>query len=709
MKKRPILLIFGVVLVAVYYLQHRMDVRSALLKGFEIVQTKRERDVRLLSAMTETILATGRQDVLEGHLTDAIRVRWIDFYMVTYRDEVVIFNSVRPLSDEAYNTLASVHPPDKMWEFRSEFEPVGSIRGPASTDVEKIEEFRFIETDLGEGRRLKLGFNLNREAFLAESDDRRKDENRRIFVLTIIVVMGVFAFTFRDIFQLISVLRSKGLRGLEEMKSLSKEAEILKQGLTGYQATVKRLSNVNRILGAQVLPSLRSELQSGRQPPYDFACTLVRTDINDFTRIFHSHPQDDFLKTINEFFTESSHVISRYEGLIHEFVGDEIIYYFKDENHRNSFTAALACAAELGQIAERIHQRTSNKENPHSFRIKTSLAHGSVRFGPLLNGFSLAGAALIETTRVLSQVSEKNENTVHFDSRHLSLLHGGVKFEEAFRATLKGLDGERVILRYLGHKSLDEVLTTDSNSDAVLQDYRQEHELVAQFRYALSRADSNLSKEVVSLMRTIQVTKCSETYRSEILTLLRDADKLKGDSSIETLKNLASFIGALPRLIPANSFTQEAGRLLGRFLSHTDPRVVANAIEAMESFRSTGFAELNAQLLDSPNLRVAANALVFMGKIEISKDVVRRTRLLLESQDLIQIGGGIYVWGEIAGHHAIRDMVYLKTHPEFLSLEKKVRSIAAKHPTLKRIAEEALAKSSGVENVDSVSADLAVS
>ena len=234
MKKRPIVLIFAFVLVAVYYLQHRMDVRSSILKGFEIVLTKRERDVRLLSAITETLLTTGRQDILEGHLTDAIRVRWIDFYMITYRDEVILFNSVRPLSDEAYGTLAAVHPPDKVWEFRSEFEAVSSLRGPASENVEKIEDFRFLETDLGGDRRLKVGFNLNREAFFAEINDRVKDENQRIFVLTILVVLGVFLFTFRDLFKIVNVIRTKGLRGLQDMQSLAKEAEILKQGLTGY-------------------------------------------------------------------------------------------------------------------------------------------------------------------------------------------------------------------------------------------------------------------------------------------------------------------------------------------------------------------------------------------------------------------------------------------------------------------------------------------
>lgn len=709
MKKRPIVLIFAFVLVAVYYLQYRMDVRSSILKGFEIVLTKRERDVRLLSAITETLLTTGRQDILEGHLTDAIRVRWIDFYMITYRDEVILFNSVRPLSDEAYGTLAAVHPPDKVWEFRSEFEAVSSLRGPASENVEKIEDFRFLETDLGGDRRLKVGFNLNREAFFAEINDRVKDENQRIFVLTILVVLGVFLFTFRDLFKIVNVIRTKGLRGLQDMQSLSKEAEILKQGLTGYQDTVKRLSHVNRVLGAQVLPSLKSELQSGRQPPYDFACTLVRTDINDFTRIFHSRPQDEFLKTINEFFTDSSHVISRYDGLIHEFVGDEIIFYLKDEVHRNSFTAALACAAELGAVAERIHQRTSTQENSYEFRIKSSLAHGTIRFGPLLNGYSLAGAPLIETTRILSQVSEKNENTIHFDSRHLSQTHGGVKFDEAFRASLKGLEGERVIFRYLGHKALDQVLSSETSGDVVLHDYRREQELVALFRHAVMNAESPVAIEISSLMRSVQVTKCSEAYARGIASLLQDALEVQSSHDSEFAKNLASFIGSLPRIIPANSFQEDMGRLLGKFLKHSDHRIVANTIEAMEAFRSTGYADLNQELLDSPNPRVAANALVFVGKIEISKDVVRRTRNLLESNDLVQLGGGIFVWGEIAGHHASRDTVYLRTHPEFMELEKKLKSVSTKHPSLKRLAQEALFKASGADPSESVATEFAAS
>ncbi|MDZ4084260.1 MAG: hypothetical protein U1E10_15060, partial [Bdellovibrionales bacterium] len=128
MKKKSLLLIFALGTILVSYVQYRLDVRSANLKGFEIILVKKERDVRLLSAMTESLLVTARQDLIEAHLADSIRVNWIDFYMLTYKGEVLLFNSVRPLSDEAYGTLASLHPPDTVWEFRSKFETAPSIR-----------------------------------------------------------------------------------------------------------------------------------------------------------------------------------------------------------------------------------------------------------------------------------------------------------------------------------------------------------------------------------------------------------------------------------------------------------------------------------------------------------------------------------------------------------------------------------------------------
>lgn len=702
MKKKSLLLIFALGTILVSYIQYRLDVRSANLKGFEIVLVKKERDVRLLSAMTESLLVTSRQDLIEAHLTDAIRVGWVDFYMLTYKGEVLLFNSVRPVSDEAYATLASLHPPDTAWEFRSKFEQAPSIRGPAAAKTDQIEDFRFIETDLGGERRLKLGFNLNREAFLAEMTSLRAGENRRILVWGIILSFFIFLFTARDLFKIVRAVRTKGARGLEGLSSMSQEAEILKQGFSGYQETVERLQQANRVLGAQVLPSLKSELQSGKPPPYDFACTLVRTDINDFTKTFHSKPQDEFLATINLFFTECSHVISRYNGLIHEFVGDEIIFYLKDENHENSFTAALACVNEIGSIANQIHNRTSS-ENGYNFRIKTSLSHGVIRFGPLLNGYSLAGAPLIETSRILSHVSEKAENTVHFDARCLSMVDWGVEFEEAFRVQLKGLEGERQICRYKGHKSVRSLLEDQTRESlSAVHAYRDEDSFLEILRFVVKDPESRIVPDVMNLCSNVLFTKCTKEFVSEMENILSDALALRGEFDSQTVKLLATLVAALPKLIPSSVFSSKLGSVLENFSEHPDPRVAANAIEAMQAYRDTGYTSLNRKLLKSANVRIAANAIVFLGKVELTKQVTKEIRALLESGDLVKVGAGIYVWGEIAAFHVRRDAVYIRTQGDFMSLQQRIKTLATKHPNLRRLADEAERKASGEDHQSSV-------
>jgi hypothetical protein len=94
---------------------------------------------------------------------------------------------------------------------------------------------------------------------------------------------------------------------------------------------------------------------------------------------------------------------------------------------------------------------------------------------------------------------------------------------------------------------------------------------------------------------------------------------------------------------------------------------------------------------------------------EISKEVVKRTRLMLQSEDLVRVGAGVYAWGEIVGHHAARDVVYLKTHPEFLGLENKVRDLAAKHPSLKKLSDGAIMKSNGTREANNLAPEFLAS
>lgn len=688
MGKKPVLVIFFSVLLVFSFVQFSLDVRSTNLKGYEIHLQKRERDVRLLAALTESLIMTERRDVVEGHLEDAIHVGWIDFYMLTFDGEVTLYNSVRPLSTTAYDTLADLHPPEAFWGFDSTSESSRSIRGPASADIESIENFRFIESDLGGGRRLKLGFNIDREAFLAESTSYTAQEDRRVFVLSLILVMGVFLFSARDLLKVAKVVRTKGIRGLKDIKILSEEAAALRHGLEGFGEAVGRLETQNKKLSAQILPSLRSELQSGKTPPYDFNCTMVRTDINNFTKIFHGYPVEEFLATINEFFVECSHIISRYDGFIHEFVGDEIIFYFKDEQHENSFTAALACTREIQDAAERIHAETSTSRG-YAFRIKSSLSYGKIRFGRLLNGFSLAGAPLIETTRILSAVNEKNENTVHFDSSNTLRLHEGVLFNESFKAMLKGMDGERTIMRYTGHKSVE------SASPNMYFDYRSDSEIAYFLEKIGNGSAAGFGPDVHSALDVVarlHITKCHQELTKTLLNTLQVL--LSGDrTSAATNRALSKLAEALPRLVPIDQI-EAFIEIIAKLTEDSDSRVVANSIETLQAFRSSGRLprQLDDRLLDSSNTRVAANALVFAGTSEITNDVVRRLRKLISSNDSNEISAGIFAWGEIAKYHFDNDPVHYRTQAKFRELSLEFESLANRHPAVYAHALEAARK-----------------
>ena len=89
------------------------------------------------------------------------------------------------------------------------------------------------------------------------------------------------------------------------------------------------LENENLLFKNQVLPALRKELESGQQAPYEFNCTLVRVDINNFTQIFSNHDRTEFMATINEFFVGVTHIVSRYGGFVHELIGVKCSFILK--------------------------------------------------------------------------------------------------------------------------------------------------------------------------------------------------------------------------------------------------------------------------------------------------------------------------------------------------------------------------------------------
>ena len=333
---------------------------------------------------------------------------------------------------------------------------------------------------IGHGIDLTVGINKNLDEYLSLMTAHYRDEMIESTIEMVLLLLAIVVFQFRDLLSLVNVFRERNQKGAGHVKPRSLESEIFAQGLAGYDRMVESLRAENSAFGRQILPSLKREILSGKIPPYDFNCTMVRTDINNFSTIFNNNDVTEFMAVINGFFQEVAHIVSRYRGLIHEFVGDEVIFYFKDDEHENSFSIALAAIYEINLAASLISQITM-KNQAYPFTVKSSLAHGSIRFGALVNGFSIAGSVLIETVRILSQVVEKDGNVVFFSSENLNRAGQLFGIKEEMKVHLKGFTGAKTLFASISKKPLVSTLNSiksDPSAIADLRYYKAEDELV---------------------------------------------------------------------------------------------------------------------------------------------------------------------------------------------------------------------------------------
>lgn len=471
-----------------------------------------------------------------------------------------------------------------------------------------------------------------------------------VFTLSLLI----FAFLFRDISKLIRRF-SKGeitspealLDGAETSKS--REAAVLGQGMWASRLKAKQLKERGELFANQVLPSLRKEIESGRTPPYDFSCTLVRTDINHFTNIFNSEHREGFTEVINEFFKEVTLCVASYGGYVHQFVGDEILFYFKDEELDNSRTSAVACLRDVNRAAERIHART-----PYPFTVKSALSHGEMRFAPFVNGFSIAGPPLIESVRVLSLVTERKENQIFLPGDWSPDLQGLAQLSFREKVLLKGYSDETSIF------SLD----------------RFEEPRLSQIDYLRDSAD------LVPILKESWQGRWSELYMASfalkkmkhypgslgVCEALVDVCKQlmqrgqvygSGQNDFDSARCLANLVVAIPQFFPdLSQVSQSDQRIFEEFFNEAaevpDARVLANVIQAWgEIFPATVPARLH---MNSKVPRVRANAIIALASTDLDLSLAEARKMAVSSRPQDRISGN-YALKELERIHSRRDPV----------------------------------------------------
>lgn len=660
MKRFSIYFLYGAAIICsitmfeVYMGQYEW--RQAYRKTYET--RKDNLDTEALASL-QIYEASHNVDQLSRFLEGRRRARVFN-YWVLYKDGTVVNTSI---------------PPEELRSLK--FDLTQSSSATVARVIRDSAGYDYAVEGLADGHQLVLGLVDSEGEYVAvEFSEQKKVIARYLFGL-FVLCMGVFAFFFRDILRAIQEVARGGTRAFRGLRAGSKEADLLLRGFASYDDRNQELKAENEKLTWQVLPSLRTELASGREPPYDFECTLVRTDINNFTKIFNEHPVDEFMETINQFFTDVSHVVSRYNGLIHEFVGDEVIFYFKDETAGDSVAAALSAIRDINEVAIAVHKSTLEKRG-YPFTVKSSFARGRLRFGPLVNGLSLSGPVLIETVRILSHVQEKDGNVVVFDSRHMGSVESIAYAEPYINVRLKGFTEEARLFVYRGHVPVGNFL--DGKADR-FRYFRSDDDLSAIFAW-LRRQDADgdprPALHVIRGLRDVRVSGSNGVPQKVLLMWIEELLEAieKGIGATDTrVRILASILRLTENLVPPSEFSEAFEAAFRRALSLKDRRVIANALDALTLFRKGREPELDSMLIRHPDNRVAANALVLEGARSISPFVVKRLQKMMTSRNVANVASALYAFGEIAAHHRARDPIYFNTQVDFLSLADSMMAL----------------------------------
>ncbi len=667
LRRLPMLLILVAGMSAIFLI-YSIDHEKQVLKDMYA-----ERDLQrvfLLTTYTQTakvLGAKGMWDELEVQLEQARSSGQIDFYVLQSQGHVLWFG----------NETNSVEQVD--------------VKFPVAPTTLATPQIWFQSTVVGDYQ-FTVGIQKNFDKYLSQNKTAFQLSIWQNAIYVFLIVLAVGFWTLKDISLMVREIR-KGKRGrVGSIQARSAESQLFLQGLTGYAKAVSDLESENVRLGRQVLPSLQKEIHSGRKPPYDFNCTMVRTDINHFSTIFNTHNVTEFMATINEFFDEVSRIVARYGGLIHEFVGDEVIYYFKDDEHANSFAIAMSAIRDINVLASQVHESTM-KERGYPFTVKSSAAHGKVRFGPLVGGFTIAGAVLIETVRVLTFITEKDENVIYFDGRNAPRLAGLIQSSERMQVKMKGYQSEVILHQYAAHLPLRHVLETLSeNSVEQLFYYRSDEDLITILNFLRAHAcDEKTVLKAIRAMREPYVARpsrlASPALRDWINDLLRREDQAK---------ILSAAVKLYINLVPREEFIEDDKILLSTLLSHADRRVVANTVEVLTHFSADSKTTVR-NIRD--DLRIHANAIVHDGRDEMSGVVMKRLKALLKSKKASELASGLYALGELASIHRAKDFAYFSAHVEFQSLLSQIDVHASHTTTLVRRQALIAARKAGDESV----------
>ncbi|WP_246845773.1 adenylate cyclase [Bdellovibrio sp. ZAP7] len=490
---------------------------------------------------------------------------------------------------------------------------------------------------------------------------------RDLVSVTVFLSLIVWLF-LKDIIDLTKILSSRDREKMTKIRSLSKEGATLLHAAQTYEATQRTLAYENKVYTETLTPAIVHELKSGRKAPYAFQTSMVRVDLNGYTQIFLDKKDEYVSDMMNQYFIRSREIIERYNGLIYQYVGDEIVFHVKECQGVNSQAMSLACLRAIFEVAQDIEDHLPAGAD-HYFKVKGSFVIGKIRFVPQDSGYGLSGLPLIESARLLSQVDEKAKSSITFYSEASSSVNDLCTIAETKSTMLKGFSTPATLCKVNDFTSIDRLLGRHQLEK--LTYYRSDSDLICIYRFlekSLQEKDEISFFRVFSVLKTFKVNQTSLQQVAGFEKLVETAYKLNKQKDISD-KVLASVVSLASNLIPHAFVESSLLAVLEKCLDHKDPRTQANTIIVLGDLaRDVSFLR---QYIYASHNRVSADALLVTGKQNFDTELAKKLFEFLESKNPLFRASGSFVVKHLADHYKSTDPVFFETNTDLKKLLKK--------------------------------------
>jgi len=325
------------------------------------------------------------------------------------------------------------------------------------------EDLLFLERDLV-FRKVKVGhvrLAMSQQKILMNIRSARTS----IWILTIVIVIsgillsfGVSLYFSRPIMRLRESAETLGMGHFEHRVQINRNDELGDLALA-FNRMAEGLSErevIRETFGKYVSPQIRDEILYG-EIPLDGeirVATILFSDLRDFTPYVSDHSPSDVIKGIREYFTAMESAISRYDGLILQYAGDEIEAVFGVPIPcRGHEEKAVLAAIEMRKALEMLNNKRGRK-GLATFRHGIGIHTGEVLAGNTGSEDRLSYTLIGETVNLASRI-QIQDLTKDLDCDILLSEQTVKRVERAFKLKkeppqrVKGYDSKVVVYQLI--------------------------------------------------------------------------------------------------------------------------------------------------------------------------------------------------------------------------------------------------------------------